>query len=142
DVATMLGEADIEAVFIVTNYDDQGRPRYPDLVVQALEAGKHVWIEKPPAATCADIERMQAAAKAAGRCVVVGFKKAFAPANAKAAELSRRDDFGEISLITLQYPQYVPTVDAMARYAAGERRQDVVSFLDHLCHPMSLLTML
>ena len=35
---------------------------YPRLAVDCLEAGRHVWMEKPPAASCAEIERMQAAA--------------------------------------------------------------------------------
>ena len=142
DPAKMLGRDDIDAVFVVTNYDDRGRPRYPDLVVQAVEAGKHVWIEKPPAASCADIERMRDAAKRHGRQVMVGFKKAFAPANAKAAELIGSDDFGQLSLMSLQYPQHIPTVDELQRYATGERVNSAVSFLDHLCHPMSLLVML
>jgi predicted dehydrogenase len=42
----------------------------------------------------------------------------------------------------LQYPQYVPTADEFARYIEGERVQRAVGFLDHLCHPASLLVYL
>ena len=38
----MLAEEKLDAVFIVTNYDDQGRPRYPALAADCLRAGKHV----------------------------------------------------------------------------------------------------
>ena len=141
-VAEMLGHEGLEAVIVVTNYDDRGRPRYPAIAQEALAAGLHVWIEKPPAATLAEIEGMQAAATAAARNVAVGFKKMFAPGNEKAKELIDAPDFGPVSLGTFQYPLRVPTVDEMARYAAGECLDEVVSFLDHLCHPASLMLML
>ncbi|MGE7370286.1 Gfo/Idh/MocA family protein [Neorhizobium sp. NPDC001467] len=41
--------------------------------IQAFEAGAHVFLEKPLATTVADAERVVAAAKAAGRKLVVGY---------------------------------------------------------------------
>ncbi len=141
-VGDMLTHEGLEAVIVVTNYDERGRPRYPVIAQEALAAGMHVWIEKPPAATLAEIEALQAAADAAGKNVAVGFKKMFAPGNEKAKELIDAPDFGAISLATFQYPLRVPTVDEMARYADGEGLDEVVSFLDHICHPASLMLML
>jgi len=143
DHREMLDREDLDAVFIVVGYDDRGRPLYPSLAIDCLEAGCHVWIEKPPAASCAEIEAMQQAADAAGRHVMVGFKKMFFPANEKARELMGRDGFGEPSLALLQYPQYVPTqaeLDAMR--SSGELKGEVRGFLDHLCHPVSLMLFL
>ena len=143
DFHAMLAQEKLDAVFIVTGYDEQGRPRYPDLACACLEAGCHVWMEKPPAATCADIERMQAAARKANREVMVGMKKMFFPANEKAKELMSAPEFGRPMLISVQYPQWIPTVDDMRRYLQGrENVRSVVWFLDHLCHPMSLLVYL
>jgi predicted dehydrogenase len=138
----MLEKSKIDAVFICTGYDAKGRPLYPDLVIDCLNAGKHVWFEKPPAANTADIERMQSAAKAANRNVMVGFKKMFFPANEKARELMSAPDFGTPHFVMLQYPQYIPTMEEFRTYAAGERVAKVISFLDHLCHPISLLLFL
>ncbi len=84
---------------------------------------------------------MAAAAAKAGRQVMVGLKKMFFPANEKAKELIDRDDFGPVELIRFEYPQYVPTLDEFAAYDGGESNK-VVSFLDHLCHPASLLIFL
>jgi predicted dehydrogenase len=81
DHRRMLDEADLDAVLIVTNYDERGRPRYPALAADCLQAGCHVWIEKPPAASCAELEGLQQVAHEAGRHVMVGFKKMFYPAN-------------------------------------------------------------
>jgi len=52
-------------------------------------------------------------------------------------------DFGRPQLVLLQYPQHVPTVEELGRYLdRGERVPAAVSFLDHLCHPASLLVYL
>jgi predicted dehydrogenase len=143
DHRTMLERSDLDAVIVVTGYDERGRPRYPDLAVDCLEAGLDVWIEKPPAATVEDIDRMAGAAERAGRHVMVGLKKMFAPANRKARELITSDDFGRPSLTRLEYPQRIPTPDEMRRYLVdGEANLGAITFLDHLCHPASVLLLL
>lgn len=142
DHREMLERDDLDAIFIVTGYDNLGRPLYPGLAVDCLRAGCHVWMEKPPAATCAEIEAMQMAAEEAGKNVMVGFKKMFFPANEKAQRLSTGDDFGRIALVRLEYPQYIPTVDEFAAYAQPRSVRPVVSFLDHLCHPAAVLLLL
>ena len=142
DLHEMLDKEALDAVFVCTSYDERGRPRYPQIAVECLQAGCHVWIEKPPAASCGEIERMREAAEQAGRCVLVGFKKMFAPANARAKQLAEAEEFGGISLVTLQYPQHVPTVEELVRFRRGEADRSAVGFLDHLCHPASLMVFL
>ncbi len=142
DLQNMLDNAGIEAVFLCTGYDQQGRPRYPDLAVRCLQAGKHVWMEKPPAATCDDIDRIQQAAAVAEKQVLVGLKKMFMPANEKAHQLMRLPEFGHAHLTVLQYPQHVPTPEQFADYQRGQPIPAVRNFLDHLCHPASLLVYL
>ena len=66
----------------------------------------------------------------------------FFPANEKAKELMSRGDFGKPSLVTLQYPQYVPTMEEFKAWHNEGARNSVVGFLDHLCHPVSLLVFL
>ena len=139
----MLEREQLDAVFVVTGYDETRRPKHVPIVVDCLAAGCHVWIEKPPAASCRDVETMRAAAQKAGRHVVCGLKKMFAPANERAKELMWAEDFAPPVLVSLQYPGVVPELDEMAAFLAGERASDhVVSFLDHLCHPASLLVFL
>ena len=142
DYGKMLGWADLEAVFIVTDYDDRGRPKYPAIAADCLRAGKHVWMEKPPAASCREVEQVQAVAEAAGKNAMVGFKKMFFPANEKAKALMSEASFGHAQLVTLQYPQYVPTTEELERYLGGEPVRQAVGFLDHLCHPVSLMLFL
>lgn len=138
----MLSNEDLDAVFICTGYNEQGRPQYPKLAIDCLEANCHVWIEKPPAASCIEIQQMQEAATRANKNVVVGMKKMFFPANEKAYELMTADSFGTPHLVTLQYPQYVPTTEEFADYIHAGKNNSVVWFLDHICHPASLLVFL
>jgi predicted dehydrogenase len=137
----MIENEELDAVFICTGYDERGRPRYPVLAVDCLQAGCHVWTEKPPAASCAEIEQMQAAARQSGKNAAVGIKKMFFPANEKACELMHSPQFGSTQLVVLNYPQYVPTVEEFREYASGPSKR-VTGFLDHLCHPASLLVYL
>ena len=137
----MLNAEDLDAVFIVTNYDEQGRPRYPKLAADCLKAGRHVWMEKPAAASSEDLVRLRE--QAGERNVMVGLKKMFFPANQKAQELMHTPDFGAAMMAQIQYPMPIPTQSEFDRYMQGrENLPSVVSFLDHLCHPVSLLLFL
>lgn len=53
----------------IATYSDS----HADYAVKAMEAGSHVFVEKPVAATVADAERVVAAARANGRKLVVGY---------------------------------------------------------------------
>ncbi len=53
----------------INTYSDS----HADYAVMAMEAGAHVFVEKPLATTVADAERVVAAAKANGRKLVVGY---------------------------------------------------------------------
>lgn len=141
DYREMLEKEDLEAVFVVVGYPK--RPLYPAIALDCLKAGVHVWIEKPPASSCVEIEELQAASAQSGKIVGVGLKKMFFPANQKAMELMKSEDFGRPSLASIQYPQYLPTQAEFDAYLHTEAPvYPVVGFLDHLCHPMSLMVAL
>lgn len=129
DHQAMLGE-DLDCVFVVT-----GVSSYTNLAVDCLSAGVATWVEKPPVASLDDVARIRAVQGATQ--YAVGLKKAFAPANQKLLELSRRDDFGALRSLALRYAQLIPTVDdLLAKGPAHEY------FLDHLCHPLAALRLL
>jgi predicted dehydrogenase len=134
DHRRMLERERLDAVFVVTNYDERGHPRYPGIVVDALRAGAHAWIEKPPAADRAEVQMMLDAERETGKFVLVGFKKMFFPAIAKAKEIiSRTDEFGEPAQIYVRYPQVLPPPGE--RGDGGRMR----GFLDHFFHPAAIV---
>lgn len=81
DVAGVLADASVEAVFITTRHDVHAAQ-----TVEALKAGKHVWVEKPLCLTpdeLRDIERaLSSSPLAAGPrrpTLMVGFNRRFSP---------------------------------------------------------------
>lgn len=135
DHREMLDREDIQAVFIVVGYDEDNRPAYPPLAIDCLRAGRHVWMEKPCAASSAEVEAMIAARDEAGVFAQVGFKKCFYPAIEKAKEIIERQEFGAPSTIIARYPQRLPA----EREKASLGEPGLHSFLDHIVHPASIL---
>ena len=78
--AQMYEKDDIDAVFISV-----GAQMHPQLVSEALDSGKHVWVEKPLALRVHEVEEILA--RRQEQVVVVGYKKVFSPATQKALEI-------------------------------------------------------
>jgi len=86
DYRELLADPQIQAVVVATREDAQAR-----LAIEALRAGKHVYVEKPLANTSQECAAVVAAQREAGRFVAVGFNRRFAPAYRKAKDLLWRD---------------------------------------------------
>ena len=67
-----------------------------DAAIQALEADKHVFVEKPMALTPDECDRMVAAANAAGKQVLVGHVLPFFPEYTHAIEAARQRTYGKV----------------------------------------------
>jgi len=74
DPDAILQDDAIDTVVVLTRHDSHAR-----YAVRALEAGKHVFVEKPLALTEADLDEVCAVAEREGRMVMVGFNRRFAP---------------------------------------------------------------
>lgn len=74
DTAGLLADEGANAVVVATRHDT-----HANYVLQALAAGKHVFVEKPLALRHEDLDEIAAAAQAAQRLVMVGFNRRFAP---------------------------------------------------------------
>lgn len=76
DVAAAFDDPEANAIVISTRHDS-----HADLAVRGLEAGKHVFVEKPLALTAAEVDRIEdcVAALAEPPVLMVGFNRRFAP---------------------------------------------------------------
>jgi len=75
DYHTILDDTEINTVFIATRHHLHAR-----LVVEALQAGKHVFVEKPLALNRAELSSIQVTwQKAQGQQLMVGFNRRFSP---------------------------------------------------------------
>ena len=74
DYAEILADQDIDAVIIASRHKDHARQ-----AIDALEAGKHVFIEKPMAVTIDECREIYDAVQKSGKRLMVGFNRRFAP---------------------------------------------------------------
>jgi predicted dehydrogenase len=133
DYREMLARERPEAVFIVTGFDEEGKPRSTRIALDALRAGAHVWTEKPTASSVQDVDELMRASEDAGRYVMTGLKKIFTPAVVKVKALMDSEEFGRPSSIYVRYPQAMPGPSARRSLPA------VKWLLDHIWHPASII---
>jgi predicted dehydrogenase len=74
-----------------------------EITVEALEAGKHVLVEKPGARSAAELREVVAAAKRAGRLVRVGFNHRYHRSLRRARELLAEGALGEMMFVRGRY---------------------------------------
>jgi UDP-N-acetylglucosamine 3-dehydrogenase len=91
DYRKLLADPEIDAVSIVTMWDQHTEP-----AVAALEAGKHVFLEKPVTSTVADAQKVIAASKRAKGILQVGHICRFNPRYRAAKEAIAAGRIGKI----------------------------------------------
>ena len=74
DTDALLANEEIDAVAIATRHNT-----HASLTVRALEAGKHVFVEKPLCLTVEELDEVRQAHDASDRMLMVGFNRRFAP---------------------------------------------------------------
>ena len=98
DWKQLIARPDIDAVNVCTTHD-----ALAPITLAAVQAGKHVLVEKPAALHAADIPPIQAAAAKSGARVRVGFNHRFHPAFLKARELVDAGELGELMFVRARY---------------------------------------
>ena len=85
DFGELLAADDVDAVVIATPV-----PTHYPLARAALEAGKHVFVEKPPAMQAAEMEELIGLAEAGGLVLMPGHLLLYHPGRAEAEGADRR----------------------------------------------------
>ncbi len=91
DFGELLAADDVDAVVIATPV-----PTHYPLARAALEAGKHVFVEKPPAMRAAEMEELIGLAEARGLVLMPGHLLLYHPAVQKLKELVDDGELGEV----------------------------------------------
>jgi predicted dehydrogenase len=91
DFRALLADPQVDLVDLCVPND-----AHATMAIQALEAGKHVLVEKPIALSTADADAMVAAAAAAGKLLMVGHVLPFFPEFAFALEAVQSGRYGEL----------------------------------------------
>ena len=91
EVDALLADRDVDLVDLCVP-----SPDHAQWAIRALQAGKHVLVEKPIALTTADADLMVEAAHAAGRLLMVGHVLPFFPEFAQARAIVEAGRFGPV----------------------------------------------
>ena len=87
----MWEQEDLEALIISMRPD----PRQ-SLVREALEAGYHVFVPKPPAPSLADATELAETADQTGKTLMINFQRRFSLGVSRAKEIMAQESFGSI----------------------------------------------
>ena len=100
DSAKMLSElTDLDAISIIT----PNRTHCP-LAIQVLEAGKHVFCEKPPALNATEVNEMKLASEKAGKTLMFNFNNRARP---ESYALRRYIEAGEVGQINAAQAKWI-----------------------------------
>jgi UDP-N-acetyl-2-amino-2-deoxyglucuronate dehydrogenase len=102
DYKKMLKEADIDAVDICLPHDI-----HAEVSIAALEAGKHVIVEKPIATTLAEADSMIVAANKAGMTLMVALNERYDPAHERIKQMIDDGTLGKLLCIRIDHNQNV-----------------------------------
>lgn len=91
-------EADVDAVIVATTHDCLAT-----VALAAIEAGRHVLVEKPAGRDVREVRPLAEAAAARKRVVKVGFNHRFHPAVHKAHEIAAKGGLGPLLFVRGRY---------------------------------------
>lgn len=127
----MIQEADIDAVAIVSP-----SPLHADHIIEALEAGKHVFVEKPLAVTVEDCLRVEAAVAAhPDQVFFLGFMRRYDPSYAEAKRKIQAGEIGKPFLFRGVSCDPDSAIDGFIRFAPTSGG----NYLDMAIHDIDLM---
>jgi predicted dehydrogenase len=134
DWRKVIADPEVEVVSITTP-----NRFHAEMAIAALEAGKHVWCEKPMAPKLAEAETMLAAQRRSGKVAVLGYNYIQNPAIRHIRKLLDEDTIGAVNHVRIEMDE-----DFMADPAAPfQQRHEAVNgwgaIDDFGVHPLSLV---
>lgn len=93
----MLSDPDIQIISITTP-----NQFHPEMAIEALEAGKHVYCEKPMAPTFADAQKMLEAARKSGKKTFLGYNYIQNPMMRRIRDLLNAGEIGDVLQVRLE----------------------------------------
>ena len=137
DWRALIADPAVEVVSITTP-----NALHAPMAIAALEAGKHVWCEKPMATSLADARRMADAAKASGRVTVLGYNYIQNPMVRQIDALLDAGTIGRVNHVRVEMDEDF-MADPNAPFGFKSEKASGYGALDDFgVHPLSLITTL
>jgi predicted dehydrogenase len=134
DWRELVTDPEVEVVSVTTP-----NAFHADMAIAALEAGKHVWCEKPMAVALTDAERMAAAAKSSGRVAVLGYNYIQSPLMRQIEVILREGSIGTVNHVRLEMDEDFMADPEALFYWKSEASSGYGALDDFGVHPLSLL---
>ena len=134
DWRDLLADPDVDVVSVTTP-----NRFHAEMAIAALEAGKHVWCEKPMAPAFAEAERMLAAARASGRTAVMGYNYIQNPAIRHIRTLLDEGAIGVVNSVRVEMDEDFMADPEALFYWKSEASAGYGALDDFAVHPLSLL---
>ncbi len=135
DPKELLADPDVEAVAINTP------PRFHEgLVLEAIEAGKHVLCEKPLAQTIEGCKRIANAQRGTGLVVLPVHNYAFTPCLVAAQELIEKGEIGALQGIDVRFDNNLWSYGAKTDFRTKETYGIVEDILPHALSVVQVLS--
>jgi predicted dehydrogenase len=134
DYGELLGDPDVDAVAVNTP------PRFhEDMVIEAMEAGKHVLCEKPLSRSVEGLERILEAQGDGGLVVMPLHNYGFTPALETAEKILKADEIGKVSKISLSFDNNLRSYGSKTDFRLEERYSIVEDILPHVLSVVHVL---
>jgi predicted dehydrogenase len=115
---------------------------HAEMAVAALEAGKHVWCEKPMATSLEDATRMREAASRSGRTAILGYNYIQNPMIRLARAIIDENRIGTVNHIRLEMDEDYMADPTEPFYWKSEKSSGYGALDDFAVHPLSILSAL
>ena len=137
DWRELIADPEVEVVSVTTP-----NAFHAEMAIAALEAGKHVWCEKPMAVSLADAERMAAAARASGRVAILGYNYIQNPLIRQIGTILAEGTIGTVNHVRLEMDEDFMADPEALFYWKSEASSGYGALDDFGVHPLSLLQVL
>lgn len=129
DLDSVLADAEVDGVLVTTRHN-----LHAGMVVQALKAGKQVFVEKPLALKQEELDKVVGAVNETDNTVMVGFNRRFSPHAVKMKELVGRNA-GPMNVIATMNAGHIPSDVWVHDPEVGGGR-----IIGEACHYVDLIT--
>lgn len=126
----LLEDSQLDAVIITTRHNLHARQ-----VIESLEAGKHVFVEKPLALNLEELDAIRAAYEKSGKSLTVGFNRRFSPFVQEAKKAL--GDNSQIQVIATMNAGFIPENSWLHDLETGGGR-----IIGEACHYIDLISFL
>lgn len=134
DWRELVADSEVEVVSVTTP-----NALHAEMAIAALEAGKHVWCEKPMAVSLQDAERMAAAARAAGKVAALGYNYIQNPMVRHIRTLVSNGAIGVVNHVRVEMDEDFMADPEAEFYWKSEASSGYGALDDFGVHPLSLI---